>query len=317
MSSVPKIAVFGCGYWGKNHVRTLAELGALACVVDQDEKLAAELAAKHGVEMRNAQSVFDDPAIDAITMALPAQYHAETAQKAFAAGKHVFAEKPIALSVADAQSMVDAAEKAGRVLMAGHILRYHNAFRAIVGLIEQGALGDIKYVQSHRLGFGKFHTKFDAVWDLAPHDLSLLLSVAGSQPTKIDAAPVSVTNGQTDSAHIHLTFENDIKGHVFVSRHSAYVERRFSVIGTKASVVWDDMEQEWNKKVALFNHDVARHDDVWQYAKEEAEYILCESGMALTDELSHYLDCIKENSQPLTDGRQGLEVVKILNTLSR
>ncbi|MEM5501592.1 Gfo/Idh/MocA family oxidoreductase [Ahrensia kielensis] len=316
MRSMPKIAVFGCGYWGKNHVRTLAELGALACIVDQDENLAKELAQKHGVDVRDAQSVFADPAIDGITMALPAQYHAETARQAFAAGKHVFAEKPIALDVRDAQSMVDAAQSANRVLMAGHILCHHNAFRAIVSLIEDGALGDIKYVQSHRLGFGKFHTKFDAAWDLAPHDLSLILSIAKSSPIKVDAVPVSVTDGQTDSAHIHLAFENGMKGHVFVSRHSAYVERRFSVIGTKASVVWDDLEQDWNKKVTLYKHDVAREGDAWRSSKDDGENIACEAGMALTDELGHFIDCIKENREPLTNGRQGLEVVKILNTLS-
>jgi predicted dehydrogenase len=313
MHSMPKIAVFGCGYWGKNHVRTLAELGALACVVDRDENLAKEIAAKHGVNVRDAQSVFADPAIDAITMALPAQHHAETARQAFEAGKHVFAEKPIALDVADAQSMVDAAQKASCVFMSGHILCHHNAFRAILKLIKDGALGDIKYVQSHRLGFGKFHNKFDAVWDLAPHDLSLILSVAGASPKHVDAVPVSVTDGQTDCAHIHLAFDNDMKGHVFVSRHSAYMERRFSVIGTKASVVWDDMEQDWNKKVTLHKHDVARENDVWHFAKEDGESVPCQAGMALTDELQHFIDCIRDNRQPLTDGRQGLEVVKILN----
>lgn len=313
MSKNTKLAVFGCGYWGRNHVRTLAELGALACVVDQVPELAQEMAQKHGVEAFSAAQVFADPSIDGIVMALPAQFHAETALKAFAAGKHVFAEKPIALSVDDASAMVEAANSTGKVLMAGHILRYHNAFRAIMQLVEQGALGDINYVQSHRLGFGKFHTKFDALWDLAPHDLSLLLSVVGREPQAITSMPASVTGGQTDLAHVHFDFGQNVKGHIHVSRHSPYVERRFTVIGSQAMVVWDDMETDWNKKVSVHKHSVSRGDEGWMFSKQDPDYIACEAGMALTDELQHFMTCIETGDRPLTDGAQGLDVVKILN----
>lgn len=316
MSTNTKLAVFGCGYWGRNHVRTLAELGALACVVDHVPELAEEMAEKHGVEARSAEQVFDDPSIDGIVMALPAQFHAEMALMAFSAGKHVFAEKPIALSVDNANAMVEAAAVAGKVLMAGHILRYHNAFRAIMKLVEEGALGDVKYVQSHRLGFGKFHTKFDALWDLAPHDLSLLLSVVGRGPQFIKAMPASVTGGQTDMAHVHLDFGQDVKGHIYVSRHSPYVERRFTVVGSKAMVVWDDMEPDWNKKVSVHQHSVSREDEGWIFSKQDPEYIACESGMALTDELQHFMSCIETGNKPLTDGIQGFDVVKILNAAS-
>lgn len=316
MSKKPRIAVFGCGYWGRNHVRTLAELGALAGVVDQAPELAREMAQKYGVEAHSADQVFADPTIDAVVMALPAQFHAETALSAFKAGKHVFAEKPIALSVEDAVSMVDAANAAGKVLMAGHILRYHNAFRAIMQLVEAGDLGDIKYVQSHRLGFGKFHVKFDALWDLAPHDLSLLLSVVGRSPETILPVPASVTGGQTDLAHVHLDFGQDVKGHIHVSRHSPYVERRFTVVGSEAMVVWDDMEPDWNKKISVHKHSVSNDDAGWSFSKQDPEYIACEAGMALTDELQHFMLCIETGEKPLTDGAQGLDVVKILNAAS-
>lgn len=313
MSKNTKLAVFGCGYWGRNHVRTLAELGALACVVDQVPAAAQEMAQQYGVDAREADDVFADQSIDGIVMALPAQFHAETALKAFDSGKHVLAEKPIALSVSDASAMVEAAAAAGKVLMAGHILRYHNAFRAIMRLVEEGALGDIKYVQSHRLGFGKFHVKFDALWDLAPHDLSLLLSVVGRGPNAITALPVSVTGGQTDIAHVHFDFGQDINGHVHVSRHSPYVERRFTVIGSEAMVVWDDLEPDWNKKVSVHKQSVLRDNEGWTFSKQEPEFIACEAGMALTDELEHFIMCIESGKAPLTDGAQGLEVVKILN----
>lgn len=314
MSKSTKLAVFGCGYWGRNHVRTLAELGALACVVDQVPALAQEMAQKHGVEARDASHVFADPSIDGIVMALPAQFHAETALKAFKAEKHVFAEKPIALSIDDARSMIKAANAAGKVLMVGHILRYHNAFRAIVKLVEEGVLGKINYVQSHRLGFGKFHAKFDALWDLAPHDLSLLLSVVGRGPENTTPVAVSVTGDQTDMAHVHFDFGQNVKGHIHVSRHSPYVERRFTVIGSEAMAVWDDTEPDWNKKVSVHRHNVVHEEGGWTFSKQDPEFIACEAGMALTDELQHFMMCIESGATPLTDGKQGLDVVKILNT---
>ncbi len=313
MSENSRLVVFGCGYWGRNHVRTLAELGILAGVVDQDEASARALAEKHNVSVLTAETVFADQSINAVVLALPAQFHAQMALDAIASDKHVFVEKPMALTINDAQAMVDAAAKAGKILMTGHILRYHNAFAAVMKLVEDGELGDIKYVQSHRLGFGKFHMKFDALWDLAPHDLSLLLSVLGQAPESVQMVPVSVTNDQTDCAHVHFGFGGGVKGHIYVSRHSPYVERRFTVIGTKAMAVWDDMEADWNKKVSVHKHNVSRNEMNWTFSKQDPVYIACEAGMALTDELEHFLDCIKTGKKPLTDGTQGLDVVRILN----
>lgn len=315
MVDIPKLAVFGCGYWGSNHIRTLAELGALSCVVDVDTERARRLAEQHGALARDAADVFADPEIAGIVMALPAQFHAPTALEAFAAGKHVFAEKPIALGVDDAEAMVRAAANANRILMAGHILRYHKAFDALMKLVNDGTLGHINYIQSHRTAFGRFHAKFDAVWDLAPHDLSLLLSVAGRGPNAISSVPVSVTNGQNDLAHIHLEFDGGLRGHVYVSRHSPYMERRFTVIGDKAMAVWDDMEPDWNKKVSLHRHKTAIENDAWAFSKDDPVFIACDQGMALTDELSHFIECIENDARPKTDGIQGLEVVKILNKI--
>ncbi|MDZ7823260.1 MAG: Gfo/Idh/MocA family oxidoreductase [Ahrensia sp.] len=315
MTSLPKIVVFGCGYWGKNHVRTLSEIGALAGVVDADHSLAQNMAAQHNTVAMRAEAVFADASIDAVVLALPAHLNAQIALDAFAAGKHVFAEKPIALSVGDAQAMVDAGKKANRVLMVGHILRYHNAFVAIMKLIENGTLGKIKYIQSHRLAFGKFHEKFDAVWDLAPHDLSLLLCVAGRAPISQQMSANSMTHGQNDFAHLHLDFGDGLKGHIHVSRFSPYVERRFTVIGEKAMAVWDDTQADWNKKVSLHHYVSKDNTSHPQFSKQEPEYIDCMQGMALTDELNHFIDCISTGKISQTDGEQGLNVVKILKAV--
>ncbi|WP_306051682.1 Gfo/Idh/MocA family protein [Oceaniradius stylonematis] len=314
MSDQPSVAVIGCGQWGRNHVRTLAGLGALAAVADRHPERAAALAQEHGAHAAPVEALVADRAVKALVLALPAEENAALACAALEAGKHVLVEKPIALTVADAEKMVAAARDCGRVLMVGHVLRYHNAFRALVGAIEAGRIGAVRHIQSHRLGFGKFYDRFDALWDLAPHDLSLVLSLAEGAPRSVDVRPVSVTGGQTDMAHVHLDFAGGPTAHIFVSRHSAYGERRFAATGETGTLVWDDLA-DWPDKLHLVPHTVRRGDDGrWQQDKGEAQPVAVEPGMALTDELVHFLDCVRTGATPLSSGMQGLDVVRILST---
>ncbi|MEM1378939.1 MAG: Gfo/Idh/MocA family oxidoreductase, partial [Pseudomonadota bacterium] len=204
--SKPRIAAFGCGYWGRNHIRTLAGLGVLAGICDLDEAAAATLAGEHDVLSMSSEEVFADPTIDGVVMALPASVHADMAMRALDAGKHVFVEKPMALEPADADAVVAKAKHAGRVLMVGHILRYHNTFKKLLACIEDGMIGDVVHLQSNRLAFGKFHATFDALWDLAPHDLSLVLSVMGEKPEAVSITRHAFASEQADSGHIHMRF---------------------------------------------------------------------------------------------------------------
>lgn len=312
MSSSPPVAVIGCGQWGRNHVRTLAELGALGAVCDHNPEKASVLAQAHGGRVATTDAILADPAIAGIVLALPAEQNAELACAALEAGKHVLVEKPIALTVADAERMVESARRNDRVLLVGHVLRYHTAFDALVSALEAGRIGAPRHIQSHRLGFGKFYDRFDALWDLAPHDLSLVLSLTDGAPTKVDVVPVSVTGGQADMAHVHLRFGAGPSAHVFVSRHSAYAERRFAVTGETGTLVWDDLA-DWPDKLSVVPHTVARaQNGRWTWAQGEAEPIAVAPGMALTDELRHFLDCIAGRAAPLTPGRQGLDIVRIL-----
>lgn len=317
MSSQPPVAVIGCGQWGRNHVRTLAELKALAAVCDHDADRASALADAHGVRTAPFAEIVADPMIAALVLALPAEHNAELACAALEAGKHVLVEKPIALTVADAERMVEAARARDRVLMVGHILRYHAAFDALVAALKAGRIGAPRHIQSHRLGFGKFYARFDALWDLAPHDLSLVLSLAEGGPTKVDVVPVSVTGGQTDMAHVHMRFAEGPTAHVFVSRHSAYAERRLVVTGETGTLIWDDLA-DWPDKLSLVPHAVARDKGGdWNWSKGDAEPIAVAPGMALTDELRHFVDCIAGKSTPLTPGTQGLDVIRILQSTHR
>jgi predicted dehydrogenase len=302
--------VIGCGYWGANHVRTLGEMGVLHAVSDVHIDRAEMLAQPFGAKAVHAGRGFRRPDIDAVVLALPAHVHAEFALRAIADGKHVFVEKPLALSSADGAHVVDEAATAGRVLMTGHILRYHNAFVALAERIAAGDLGEIRYVQSHRLGFGKFHARFDALWDLAPHDLSLILTLAGGEPERVRGIHRGVSIGTTDLAHVHLDFASGIGAHVHVSRHSPYRERRFTVIGSEGMAVWDDLA-DWPESLRSTAIRSTRRAPTG-ISLSDPDYVPLEANMALTDELAHFVDCIERGETPLTDGRQGVAVLRML-----
>lgn len=306
-----KIAVIGCGYWGSNHVRTLAELGALAAVCDADMARAEAIATANNTVARTVDDVMADASIDAVVCALPADQHPVVATRALEAGKHVFVEKPIALSADKARAVADLADTKNRVLMAGHILRYHNAFGAVMDLLADGAVGKVRHIQSHRLAFGKFHDRFDALWDLGPHDLSLVLAVTGQGPTDVKGVTNAYAGNACDAAHIHMRFAGDVTAHIYLSRHSPYKERRFIVTGTEAMIVWDDFA-DWPQKVALYRHKVWQENGSNQFTLDDPDYIPVTAGMALTDELSHFLTCIKSGETPLTSGRQAVDIIDVL-----
>ena len=208
----PRIAVLGCGYWGGNHIRTLKGLGVLHGVSDANPQNAERFASEFGVPNIPVDELFTHPDIDGIVMALPAQFHAKYAIEAVKNGKDVLVEKPIALEVSDAEAEVAAARENGRVFMVGHILRFHPAFEKLLDMVKSGDIGDVRYVHSHRVGFGKFHDKFDALWDLAPHDLSMILAITGEEPSAVRGEGTAVIDKISDFAHVHLEFRAAFAG---------------------------------------------------------------------------------------------------------
>ncbi|WP_417416576.1 Gfo/Idh/MocA family protein [Hoeflea sp.] len=308
----PKIVVVGCGYWGSNHARTFAELGALYAVSDRHQDRADQLAAMHGVKAMTIEEVLADPAVDGVVLALPPQYHADQAIAALEAGKHVLVEKPIALSVADARRVVEAAEKTGLVAMTGHVLRFHPAFEALEAMIAAGDLGAVRYIHSHRVGLGKFHAENDALWDIAPHDLSLILALTGEKPTSVRGVGSAMLNRLSDFAHLHLQFASGVRSHVFASRLNPYRERRLTVIGSKAMAVFDDVAP-WEQKLAIYHHKLWEDDNGWQSEMVDPDYIDLPDGMPLTRECAHFLDCIRTGARPRTPVSDGLAVIEILS----
>lgn len=311
MTELPRIAVLGCGYWGRNHARTLQSLGVLEAVSDHHADHAAEFSKAFGARVVAPEALFGDAGIDAIVLALPPQHHAENALKAIAAGKHVLVEKPIALDVEDATRIVDAANDAGVVAMTGHVLRYHPAFEEMIRLSAEGVFGTIRYIHSHRVGLGKFHAENDALWDIAPHDLSLILALTGEEPSAVRGEGSAVLNHLSDFAHLHMEFPSGIRSHVFTSRLNPYRERRLTVIGSMAMAVFDDVAS-WPRKLALYRHKVWEDERGWQSEMVEPDYVPVAEDMPLTRELRHFVDCIVKGGKPLTPVSEGLSVIRIL-----
>ncbi|RUX31401.1 Gfo/Idh/MocA family oxidoreductase [Mesorhizobium sp. M7A.F.Ca.US.011.01.1.1] len=307
----PRIAVLGCGYWGSNHIRTLKALGALHAVSDTNRARAEGFASEQDCLAIEPDQLFVRDDIDAIVMALPPQFHADLAVRAVENGKDVLVEKPIALTVADAERAVRAAKDNGRVFMVGHVLRFHPAFETLKALIDKGELGEVRYIHSHRLGLGKFHTENDALWDLAPHDLSMILAITGTEPIEVRGEGAALLDSLSDFAHLHMRFPNGLRSHLFTSRLNPYRERRLTVVGTKAMAVFDDVEP-WERKLAVYRHAVWQDSGQWAFTTNEPSYVAVAQGMPLTRELEHFIQCIETRAEPRTSGEEAIRVLRIL-----
>jgi predicted dehydrogenase len=307
----PRIAVLGCGYWGSNHIRTLKALGVLHAVSDMNGPRAEGFATEQDCLSVPPDELATHDEIDAIVMALPPQFHADAAIRAVENGKDVLVEKPIALTVADAEKAVEAARHNGRIFMVGHVLRFHPAFEQMKRLIDAGELGEVRYIHSHRLGLGKFHTENDALWDLAPHDLSMILAITGEEPVEIRGEGAALLDHLSDFAHLHMRFPSGLRSHLFTSRLNPYRERKLTVVGTKAMAVFDDVEP-WDRKLTVYRHAVWQDSGQWAFTTNEPTYVPVKEGMPLTRELEHFIACVMDRCEPRTGGDEAIRVLKIL-----
>jgi UDP-2-acetamido-3-amino-2,3-dideoxy-glucuronate N-acetyltransferase len=316
-AAVPRIAVIGCGYWGKNLVRVFAELGALAALVDAHPPTVAALQAKHGGRALSFEEALGDDKIDGVAIAAPAALHYRLAKEALKAGKHVFVEKPLALEVAEAQELCELAERLDRRLMVGHLLQYHPAFLKLKELVREGRLGRLQYLYSNRLNLGKIRREEDILWSFAPHDLSMILSLVGSEPVGVTAVGgYYLHDAIADVTTTTLNFPGGERGHVFVSWLHPFKEQKLVVVGSDAMAVFDDGEP-WARKLLLYPHKVAWKDNIPVAAKAEALPIEVPQDEPLKQECGHFLDCVRSGATPRTDGREGVRVLSVLQRASR
>ena len=308
------VAVVGCGHWGKNLIRNFSELGALNAIVDPDKTLAEKFSDQYGVPAATYDEVCANPDITGVVIAAPAELHAQLALQAFSAGKHVYVEKPIALTVEDGEAMKQAAEKQGKVLMVGHLLQYHPAFIKLRQVVEAGEIGKVRYAYSNRLSTGKFRVEENALWSLAPHDFSMLLSLFKEPPTEIvGRGGAYVTPGIEDEYHVDMTFLDGARAHVFASWLHPFKEQKLVVIGEEAMIVFEDSEPEKPQKLRIYKHKIDTTGPAPVPQKADVEYVPFDmDAEPLREECRHFLECCENNTRPRTDADEALAVLRAL-----
>ena len=313
------IAVVGCGYWGKNLVRNLSELGALTAVCDPNAELAKYYADQYDVKNFSFAEIIKDAGIEGVVIAVPASLHASLAIEAMNAGKHVYVEKPLAMNQIEARQMIDTSTAQGVQLMVGHLLQYHPVFIAVRGLVASGELGRLRYIYSNRLSYGKVRSEEDVIWSFAPHDISMILSLMGQEPESVRTESASILQSNiADTATVHMAFTSGLKAHIFVSWLHPYKEQKLVVIGESAMAVFDDTKP-WEQKLALCHHNIDLTGVVPNLSKSDVQYVDVAQSEPLKNECQHFIDVVNGSLWPLTDGDEGLRVLNVLSaaTLSQ
>ena len=319
---IVNVAVVGCGYWGPNLIRNFIQLNQsdVLWVSDLDtERLERMKQLYPSVETTTSYSdILNDDRVDIVAIATPVQFHHCLAMEALHAGKHVFIEKPITRSVEEAKQLIQLADDKKVKLMVGHTFLYTSAVRKMREIIESGELGEIYYINSQRLNLGLFQQDINVLWDLAPHDLSIILYLLNRKPQSISAFGTSHINPSVeDVAVLCLRFEKNIISFVNVSWLDPDKVRRITVVGSKKMMVYDDVQP--TEKIRIYDKrcEKPKHYDTFAefpYSYKYGDVLIPQlDGMEpLKTELMHFIDCVKNDLTPISDGVNGRDVVEIL-----
>jgi predicted dehydrogenase len=322
-----KVAVVGLGYWGPNYVRVLAELAeaepAYAC--DLDEARFESVRVRHpGLGFTTSlDEVLADDSVEAVVVSTPTSTHTDVALAALEAGKHVLCEKPLAQTVAECDRLIEAAERTGRVLMVGHTFIFNPAVQRMRELVESGALGQVLYCHATRTGLGPIRQDVNALWDLAPHDISILLHLTGAEPAEVSAAGESfLQQGTEDVVFVNLRLEGPVFTNVHLSWLDPYKVRKVTVVGDERMAVFDDISAD--EKLRLFDKgasyegpaEEARDTDYGEYRAvvRDGDIVIPKLAAAepLKEQMRHFLECCREGATPVTDGAAARRVVAVL-----
>ena len=312
------VCVVGCGYWGRNLIRNFAALDSLYAICDSNAAAIAQFSAQFpGVKAyTNLKDALSDPHIDAVALATPAEHHHWMGIDAVCAGKDLFVEKPLALEWEDGLEMVEAARDNDRILMVGHLLRYHPAIEKILELMRESVLGRIDYIYSNRLSMGKIRQEENALWSFAPHDISVILAIVGQMPMQVTATGGAYLQPNIADVTIsNLLFDRGTRSHIFVSWLHPYKEQRLVVVGSKQMIVFEDTRAE--DKLVLFDKHIEWRDGSLEASKPEGVPVAFSKEEPLRRECKHFLDCIANRSEPLTPGEEGVRVLQVLQACQR
>ncbi|WP_428261291.1 Gfo/Idh/MocA family protein [Haliangium sp.] len=317
-----RVGLIGCGYWGPKLARNFSVLEefTLAGAADIDERRLDSVRKHYPVDRvtTDVDALLDADDIDAVAIATPVSTHAELALRALAAGKHVLIEKPMAHDVDACERMIAAAEDAKRVLLVDHTFLYTGAVRKIREIIDSGSLGDVYYFDSVRVNLGLFQHDCNVIWDLAPHDLSIMLHLIDDRPVRVSAlgaSPIDMGKNIESIAYITVVFAGGIIGHVHVNWLAPVKVRKTLIGGSRQMIIYDDIEPDTKVQVYDRGVDVTAdriHDILVQYRTGDMYGPRLDRTEALRRECVHFADCIRGTATPLTSGRDGLAVVRVL-----
>jgi UDP-2-acetamido-3-amino-2,3-dideoxy-glucuronate N-acetyltransferase len=310
-----RLAVIGAGRWGMNHIKTAFKTFGSSFVAVGDLSPKAEEAveaAAPGVRFTSdLEAIYNDPSITAVIIATPAETHYDVARMCMENSKDVLVEKPITLYSSQARELQALAKQRSRILMVGHLLLFHPAIRKIKQLIDDGAVGKLQYIYSNRLNLGAIRKEENILWSFAPHDISVLQYLIGTDPISVDAKGATfIQPGIHDVTLTILNYPNNIHAHIFVSWLNPFKEQRLVIMGDKSMIVFEDTKKE--DKLLLYPKGFTVVNGIAQKREEETVKIQFQSDEPLQTEQEHFAMCVRERKEPLTDGENGIKVLQIL-----
>ncbi len=307
------ICVVGAGRWGKNHIRALHDLGALGGIVEPREEVLTELLNEYdGVQgYASLNEALANSTFTGFVVATPAETHHEIASKIISTGKHVLVEKPLALTIEDAEEMVNLADKYAVNLLVGHLLLFHPAIIKIKELINGGTIGNLQYIYSNRLNLGQVRTEENVFWSFAPHDISIFQYFTDSYPEQIKAqGSTFLQNKIHDSTITQFKYPNNVEGHIFVSWLHPFKEHRLVVIGSEAMITFEDSAE--GKPLKLYSKKIDMESGIPEKIDGQEELIEYEHKMPLTEELKYFIEYLGHHESMITNGKHAVDVIKIL-----
>lgn len=324
LNSKVNVAVVGNGNWGRNHARNFQQLrmSNLYACCDLNEEVLAE--ARRSYPMIKATRDFDeiihDPNVDAVVIASVAKTHYPLARQALMAKKHVLVEKPFTLNVQHARELIALSEQSKKVLMVGHLLKYHQAVEKLTELVQSGALGQIYYMYSLRVNLGVIRSDENALWSFGPHDISVILHLSQMEPDTVSArGECYLQKDIHDVVFVNLHFKDGKMAQIQLSWLDPHKARQLTIVGSKKMVVFNDVSEE--EKIKIYDKGAhAAYENYHEFIKLHSGDIVIprlEVAEPLRRECQHFLDCIVNNAIPRSDGYDGLRVVKVLEAAQR
>ncbi len=315
MTKQVKIGVIGCGMWGRNIVRNAAELGVLAAVTDSNIARAEEFAGQFACDALSLDECLERNDITGLMIATCATSHCDIAVAALTAGKHIFIEKPMAMSLAEAQTIQTLADKQVKQVMVGHLIRYHPVFQALQAEVAGGLIGGIRHIQANRLAMGRIRRTESVLHDLCPHDLSLILALTECAPKQILSYGLShMTKGLADFLSTSLLFEGGITASLQTSWLSPVKEHRLTVTGDTGSLVFDDTKP-WAEKLCLYRDHIKLDGLYFTIQRHPPEFIPVPEHEPLKAEVATFINTCKTGEPALTDVAEGIRVQEVLERI--